>query len=173
MYFTLNNMTNSGARCRGQITSVVPESTYYARQNAFQTEAALAHIPQANGPPNLYAFRASNAHPVPTRPLVIALQCAQTEFISAEQLPLNVAHILRREQFCGPLAWQQLMSAFPECTCHARQNAFRTEAALAHILQANTPPKLHAFRASNAHPVLSLYISLVPWSWRCDELRRN
>jgi len=68
-------MTNSGARWRGQITSVVPESAYYARQNAFRTEAALAHIPQANGPPNFYAFWASNDHPV-------------------QRLPLNLAHIL-------------------------------------------------------------------------------
>jgi len=103
MYFTLNNMTNSGARWRGQITSVVPESTYYVRQNAFRTGPPLARVLQAKAPPNFYAFRASNAHPVPTHPLVIGLQCVQAEFISAEQLPLN---------------------AFPDCTCHARKMLF-------------------------------------------------
>jgi len=138
-------MTISVARRRGQVTSVVLESTYYARQNAFRTGPALARVLQAKAPPNFYAFRASNAHPVPTRPLVIALQCVQTEFISAEQLPLNVAHILKHEQFCGPLAWQQLMSAFPDCTCHARKNAFCTKSALAHILQANAPPNFPRF----------------------------
>jgi len=39
--------------------------------------------------------------------------------------------------------------------CHARKDAFRTEAALAHVPQAKTPPNFHAFGASNAHPVLS------------------
>jgi len=51
------------------------------QKNAFCTELALAHVLQA---PNFYAFRASNAHPVPTPPLVIALQCVQMEIISAE-----------------------------------------------------------------------------------------
>ena len=75
--------------------NVCVSGLYMSRQkNAFCTELALAHVLQANAPPNFYVFRASNAHPVPTRPLVISLQCVQTEFISAEQLPLNVAHIL-------------------------------------------------------------------------------
>ena len=127
------------------------------QKNAFCTELALALVLQA--PCNFYAFRASNAHPVPTRPFV---QCVETESISAEQLPLNVAHILKHERFCGPLAWQQLMSAFPDCTCDARKNAFCTKSALAHILQANAAPNFHAFRSSNDHPLVSLYTSHIP-----------
>jgi len=103
--------------------------------------------------------RASNAHPVPTRPLVIALQCVQAEFISAEQLPLNVAHILKHEQFCGPLAWQQLINVY--------------KIGVGNILQANAPPNFHAFRSSNDHPVLSLYTSHVRWLWHRNGLRRS
>jgi len=54
-----------------------------------------------------------------------------------------------------------------------QKNAFCTELALAHILQANAPTNFHAFRASNAHPVQSLYMSRIPWLWRCNVFGRN
>ena len=116
------------------------------------------HVLQANAPPDFHALGASNTHPILSRWVTSP---GYGVGMGSDGIVLSLSKCL----LCGTtFLWTDGMAADNFCVSglymSRQKNAFCTELALAHVLQANGPPNFYAFRASNDHPVQRLPLNL-------------